>query len=203
MVNDYDQQNEIVVDGRRLRKIKRPKQYTAPISEPYAQGEYANNVPVIQQGQMYEQPQQQYVEDDAYTYASIPPEGGASVAYGSMDRSKVFIVAMISLLVGLLVGKFFFAPSTKMPSQSGLQGVVVNPEVPQGRSRCGMTEKTQGCVLYIMNPQRQELSGREFYDFASQLTGRPRFILETGNMRYSNQKIKPGFIAQINIPPLN
>ena len=86
--------------------------------------------------------------------------------------------------------------------RDGLQGVVVNPEVPKGRSRCGIAEKTQGCVLYIMNPQRNELNGRDFYDLAAQLTGRQRFVIETGNMRYSTVKIKPGNIAQLNIPPL-
>ena len=65
-----------------------------------------------------------------------------------------------------------------------------------------MVEKTQGCVLYIMNPQRQEMNGRDFFDLAAQQTGRQRFVIETGNMRYSSVKIKPGSIAQLNIPPL-
>ena len=74
--------------------------------------------------------------------------------------------------------------------------------MPKGRARCGVAEKTQGCVLYLMNPQRQDLNARDFYDLASQLTGRQRFVIETGNMRYSNVKIAPGEIAQFNIPPL-
>ncbi|MBR2034127.1 MAG: hypothetical protein IKA03_05620 [Alphaproteobacteria bacterium] len=53
-----------------------------------------------------------------------------------------------------------------------------------------------------MNPQRQDMNARDFYDLASQLTGRQRFVIETGNMRYANQKIRPGEIAQLNIPPL-
>ena len=201
-MSEYDEQNEIIVGGRKLRKIKRPKQYIAPIGDMPAQNQYANNVPAIQQEQIYEQNQSDYVEDD-YAYAN--PEEGASYAYATTDKSKMFIVAMISLLIGLLVGKFFFSSSSSSSkaSQNGLQGVIMNPEVPQGRSRCGMAEKTQGCVLYLMNPERQELNGRDFYDWASQLTKRPRFIIETGNMRYSNAKIKPGYIAQINIPPLN
>jgi hypothetical protein len=95
-----------------------------------------------------------------------------------------------------------FFSGSEVVNKKGLDGVVVNQEVPQGRARCGTTEKTQGCVLYIMNPQRQELNGRDFYDWASQLTGRQRFVIETSNMRYSTVKIKPGYIAQINIPPL-
>ena len=66
----------------------------------------------------------------------------------------------------------------------------------------GVAERSQGCVLYIMNPQKQEMSAKDFYDLASQMTGRQRFMIETGNMRYANSRIKPGDIAQLNIPPL-
>lgn len=195
-MNEYDAQNEIMVGGRRLRKIKRPKQYVAPLTVD------ANvNLPSVQQEQIYEQPQPNYVEDDPYAYSNLPPEDGASYAYGVTDKHKMFIVALVCLLIGVFIGKTFFSSSNVV--QNGLQGVIMNPEVPQGRSRCGVAEKTQGCVLYLMNPERQELNGRDFYDWASQLTKRPRFIIETGNMRYSTVKIRPGFIAQINIPPLN
>ena len=86
--------------------------------------------------------------------------------------------------------------------RNGLQGVVVNAEVPRGRARCGVAERTQGCVLYLMNPQRQDMRAKDFYDLASQMTGRQRFMIETGNMRYANTKIKPGDLVQLNIPPL-
>ncbi len=112
----------------------------------------------------------------------------------------VLITAGVFLLFGIIFSKIFLSGPTTI--QNGLQGVVINPEVPRGRARCGVAEKTQGCVLYIMNPQRQDLNGRDFYDLAAQLTGRQRFMIETGNMRYSNTKIKPGEIAQLNIPPL-
>ena len=194
-MNEYDAQDEIMVGGRKLRKIKRPKQYVAPLSDTPSQNTY----PAVR----YDQPQPAYVEDPSYDYANIPPEDGGSYTYGGTDKSKALVVGMVCLLIGLLVGKFFFSSSSPKSTQNGLQGVIINPEVPQGRARCGVAEKTQGCVLYLMNPERQELNGRDFYDWASQLTKRPRFIIETGNMRYSNVKIKPGFIAQINIPPLN
>ena len=112
----------------------------------------------------------------------------------------VILVGVCSLLLGLIFAKLFLSGETVV--QGGLQGVIINPEVPRGRARCGVAERTQGCVLYIMNPQRQELNARDFYDLASQLTGRQRFVIETGNMRYSNVKIQPGAIAQFNIPPL-
>ena len=116
-------------------------------------------------------------------------------------NTKVFVAAIIAcLVIGMLAGKLFFTQSTVV--RNGLQGVVVNAEVPRGRARCGIAERSQGCVLYIMNPQRQELAAKDFYDLASQVTGRQRFMIETGNMRYANSKIKPGDIVQLNIPPL-
>lgn len=114
-------------------------------------------------------------------------------------KGMAFIAAAV-FVVGFMFAKLFFAQQTIV--RDGLQGVVFNPEVPRGRARCGVVERSRGCVLYIMNPQRQELSGRDFYDLASQLTSRQRFVIETGNMRYSNVKIRPGDIAQLNIPPL-
>lgn len=120
---------------------------------------------------------------------------------GNLFTAKgVIVVSVLVFIVGLLFAKIFMGGKTVV--KDGLQGVVVNAEVPRGRARCGVAEKTQGCVLYIMNPQRQDLQGRDFYDLASQLTGRQRFVIETGNMRYSSTKIRPGDIAQINIPPL-
>ena len=115
-------------------------------------------------------------------------------------KMAIITVAMVSLLLGIFFAKLFLSKPALV--QNGLQGVIINAEVPRGKARCGVAEKTQGCVLYIMNPQRQELSGRDFYDLASQLSGRQRFTIETSNMRYAGVKIRPGEIAQINIPPL-
>ena len=53
-----------------------------------------------------------------------------------------------------------------------------------------------------MNSQQREIYAKDFYDLAAQLSGRQRFIIETGNMRYANTRIKPGEIVQLNIPPL-
>lgn len=215
--------NPQMANRPRLRKIKRPKQHNGPIGGAAFGGasqqqnhfgnagaSVANNGLIRASGnQGFSTPQintdnnpypapnypSPYVEDypaDA-TSADYPAEGGS-------DMKKIVIAAVVCLLVGVFLGKAMF--STEQVVRNGLQGVVVNPEVPKGRGRCGVVEKTQGCVLYIMNPQRQELNGRDFYDLASQLTGRQRFVIETGNMRYSSVKIKPGNIAQLNIPPL-
>ena len=140
------------------------------------------------------------VQEEEYVYENEPYQEEYTANYDMIEKKKVLMIAVACLFVGLIVGKFAFSSSEVV--QNGLQGVVVNPEVPKGRSRCGMVEKTQGCVLYVMNPQRQDMNGRDFYDLAAQQTGRQRFVIETGNMRYSSVRIKPGAIAQLNIPPL-
>ena len=129
--------------------------------------------------------------DDDLPVSDLPPY---------LTKKILVLIGVVLILFGMLLSKLLF--SEEKVVRNGLQGVVVNPEVPRGRARCGVAEKTQGCVLYIMNPQRQELNARDFYDLAAQLTGRQRFVIETGNMRYSNTKIRPGDIAQLNIPPL-
>ena len=141
-----------------------------------------------------------YVTSDSDAEDEFVYQGNDNNFAANLDTKKLIGLALVCVFVGLLLGKFMF--SSEQVVRNGLQGVVVNPEVPKGRSRCGIAERTQGCVLYVMNPQRQELNGRDFYDLASQLTGRQRFVIETGNMRYSSVKIKPGNIAQLNIPPL-
>ena len=122
------------------------------------------------------------------------------VETSNSHKKMIMVAAFAAFVVGFFVSRLFF--SEQKITRNGLQGVVVNAEVPQGRARCGVAEGGQGCVLYLMNPQRQELNARDFYDLAAQLTGRQRFVIETGNMRYSNVKIRPGEIGQFNIPPL-
>ena len=83
-----------------------------------------------------------------------------------------------------------------------MQGIVVNIEIPKGRPRCGLAQKGQGCVLYVMNAQRREVEGRDFFGVASEILGIPRFQIETANIRYATTRIPPGYIALVNIPPV-
>lgn len=145
------------------------------------------------------QAQPQYIEEDEYeeeVYGAKP----VAEAPEWLTTKVLVLIAFVCLFVGVVTGKFIFAESKVV--RNGLQGVVVNNEVPRGRARCGVAERTQGCVLYIMNPQRQDMRAKDFYDLAAQMTGRQRFMIETGNMRYANSKIRPGDIVQLNIPPL-
>ena len=115
-------------------------------------------------------------------------------------KSYAYMAAIICLFIGLYIGKSLFSSETV--ENYGLEGVVTNPDVPAGRPRCGLTEKSQACVFYLMNWYKQELNGRDFYRLAAELTGREEYMIETDNLRYANIKIKPGNIAQLNIPAL-
>ncbi len=117
-----------------------------------------------------------------------------------VKKKVLFMAVGICFVVGLLIGKVFFA-STETANY-GLEEVVTNPDVPSGRPRCGLTDKSQACVFYLMNWYRQELNGRDFYKLAAQLTGREEYMIETDNLRYATVKIKPGNFAQLNIPAL-
>jgi hypothetical protein len=115
-------------------------------------------------------------------------------------KSFAYMAAVLCLFVGLYIGKALFSSETV--ENYGLEGVVTNPDVPAGRPRCGLTERSQACVFYLMNWYKQELNGRDFYRLAAELTGREEYMIETDNLRYANTKIKPGNIAQLNIPAL-
>lgn len=117
-----------------------------------------------------------------------------------VKRSNLYIAIAVCLFVGIFIGKVFFSSQTI--EHHGLEGVVMNPDVPKGRARCGLTDKSQACIFYLMNWYKQELNGRDFYKLAAQLTGREEYLIETENMRYGTVKIRPGNIAQLNIPAL-
>lgn len=168
----------------------------------FLDNEGKDNVPMVNQNHNIFESETNFIPQFVSEQEIAEPKSSISeqFASGNFTTKAVTIIAIVLFIVGFGFAKMFFAEETVI--RDGLQGVIINPEVPRGRARCGIAERTQGCVLYIMNPQRQDLNARDFYDLASQLTGRQRFVIETGNMRYSNVKIRPGNIAQLNIPPL-
>ena len=196
----------------RLRKIKRPKQHNGPLgapqsaNAPHSQSYNQGNLVKADTRDMYKpeikKTTLRYTEEvDDFSDDDFVYQENEVPNVQTFDTKKMMLISCICIVIGMVLGSFMFSGKQKVV-RDGLQGVVVNPEVPNGRPRCGIAEKTQGCVLYIMNPQRQDLNGRDFYDLAAQLTGRQRFVIETGNMRYATVRIKPGNIAQLNIPPL-
>jgi len=211
-----------MTNGPTLKKVRRPINRSLPISDvspkvapdnnltdnsgfPASQGvskEFSSNsLPSVNtesndfDNMEYNQyDKQPYYEEEYY-------DNNVTTNNRYIITNKTLIISiMISLFLGLIVGHLMLG--NKQVTYNGLQGVVVNSEVPRGRARCGVADRSQGCVLYIMNPQRQNTRAKDFYDLAAQLTGRQKYMIETGNMRYANTEIRPGDIVQLNIPPL-
>ena len=147
--------------------------------------------------------------ENSYVLEDLPPEldyvtgdNGEAIypETGIMAYRKPIIIAFSCFLIGIFLGAIFF--STKTEEKHGLEDVILNPDVPQGRPRCGLTAREQACIFYIMNCYKQELTGRDFFKLAATLTGREEYMIETENLRYATMKIKPGAFAQLNIPAL-
>jgi hypothetical protein len=117
-----------------------------------------------------------------------------------IKTKMLFFLFVFFLCLGGGVG--FLGGTLKNKAINSMPGVVQNAEIPKGRPRCGIAQKGQGCVLYIMNAQRQEVEGRDFFGAAADILKVPRFQIETANIRYSTMRIPPGYIALLNIPPM-
>ncbi len=209
----------------KLKKIKRPKIRPMPIMEA-SHNNITSEVPqkevessIIETQE--EEPkttsivtandaQNLVTNDNQYIMDNLPPDldyleddAGNNVFIDSANYTKksfAYMMAIFCLFIGLYIGKTLFSSETI--ENYGLEGVVTNPDVPAGRPRCGLTDKSQACVFYLMNWYKQELNGRDFYRLAAELTGREEYMIETDNLRYASIKIKPGNIAQLNIPAL-
>ncbi len=201
-----DQQN---FNHQQLRKIKRPVNRMAPqsagrnfsdLQAASREGQEINNY--LDASPSFNSNQNDianFIDEEEYnqTYQ----QGYSSVSQPDwLTKKTLYAIIVLCLFVGFVFGSLLFKDSKVV--RNGLQGVVINTEVPRGRARCGVAERSQGCVLYVMNSQHREMYAKDFYDVAAQVSGRQRFIIETGNMRYANTRIKPGEIVQLNIPPL-
>ncbi len=222
--------NETVAVNRpKLKKIKRPKIRPMPITENKPETIVSTNEKITELDTLKLSDEDIVVNnnigtdiitssvaqdlvnnDNQYDLDSLPPdldylgEGTNDGIYIDTDsytkKSVAYIAVVLFFFIGLYIGKTLFSSETI--ENHGLEGVVVNPDVPAGRPRCGLTDKSQACVFYLMNWYKQELNGRDFYRLAAELTGREEYMIETDNLRYANSKIKPGYIAQLNIPAL-
>ena len=119
-----------------------------------------------------------------------------------LQNKTVLLLMMIAAMIGAILS-YTLVPSQQHQVSRGLDGIVYNSDVPSGKSRCGLVEPHQACVLYIMNPKNKEAEGKDFYGIAAQWTKREPYLINTSNMHYSSTRIKPGHIAQIYIPSLS
>lgn len=119
-----------------------------------------------------------------------------------LSTKNMSIIMFCVLVFGMLMGAAFFggsdAPSKKQ--NTGLQGVVANIDLTNALPRCGIAEKGQACLLYIMNSSRYDKTAEEFFKDAVRLMGVSEYAISMVNTRYAKQRIKPGYIAQIKIP---
>ena len=210
----------------KLRKIKRPKnRVVTDIPTPPEKSNFDNIDDLISAGESVEQTQQiennlilseenrgisnSNTDENSYVLDGMPPEldyvtddyiDDFSMNSNYVKKSVVGVFSALFLFVGIFVGKTLF--SSQRIEAHGLEGVVINQDVPSGRPRCGLTAKDQACVFYFMNWYKQELNGRDFYKIVADLTGREEYMIESDNLRYANVKIKPGHFAQLNIPAL-
>ena len=77
-----------------------------------------------------------------------------------LKKKNMLIVTGVIFFFGLMIGMMLGGGDNIV---EGLRGAVKNPEVPRGRPRCGIAERGQGCVFYLMNNDRRELEAKEFY----------------------------------------
>ena len=140
------------------------------------------------------------VENIRFVSESAPNDIKSGNIAELLKNKTILLLMGLSAIFGLFLGVGTSSGSTS--SKNGLDWVVANPDVPAGRSRCGLVDQHQGCVLYVMNPEKRNVTGKDFYSVAAKWTKRERYQIETGNMHYGSKQIKPGHIAQINIPPL-
>ena len=120
-----------------------------------------------------------------------------------LQNKTVLMLLIIATMVGALLSFLMMLDSKQSTTCRGLGFVVANPEVPAGKSRCGLVEPHQACILYIMNSKNHEVTGKDFYNIAAKWTNREPYLINTSNMKYSSTRIKPGHIAEIFIPSLS
>lgn len=106
------------------------------------------------------------------------------------------------LILGMILGSIFFGGSSSPVQNSGLQGVIKNPDITTRMRRCGMTDNTSACILYIVNHTRYDRLAESFFDEAVKLTGRQKYLVSIENPQYAKTKIPPGYFVEIKIPAL-
>ncbi len=193
------EENQVPNGQRKLRKIKRPR---VTENQPVAY-----NVPdKVSLPQINDESQEIFYNNGSAENIRFISDDDMMVAQTEnisdlIKNKTVLLLLTLAVIFGTFLGTILF--SSNETAKRGLDGVVPNSDVPMGRSRCGLVEPHQGCVLYIMNPSNKERNARELFSDAARWTGRQKYLIETGNMHYGSKLIKPGHIAQINIPPLS
>lgn len=205
-----------------------PPQPTVPGAEeaPKLQGNFPQNPvspagtenlttppPVSPQGR----PPQLNSELTGNAFQNPPAENGMQPSSGqrfSLDQcreifqNRSLLIAFCSIFVlGFLLGACFFSGGDQGTSSSqqssGLTGVVPNPEPNVAKlKRCGLAERGEPCLIYLVNHSKYEQYAEKFFEEASRLTEVNLYSIKMDNLRYATTLIRPGQIAQIKVPAL-
>ncbi len=142
--------------------------------------------------------------DENVRFESSPYDDNMAADMGlpaGFIKTKVLIpLFLLFIAAGVGIGMFLGNPQQKASDE--LPGVVSNPEIPKGRPRCGIAQKGQGCVIYVMNAQRREMQAKDFFGIAADMLQIPKFQIETANIRYATTRVPPGYIVLLNVPPV-
>ena len=123
----------------------------------------------------------------------------------SIFKTKVMAAILGgSVVMGVLLGALFFGGGSAQPIQCppALTGIVWNPDIRQDLPRCGTVAEGYPCTVYIVNHSRNDRYGEYFFDEATRLTGRQKYLVTIENQHYAKARIPPGYVAQVRIPSL-
>lgn len=147
-----------------------------------------------------QQVQQTYAYQQTPVQQRTTPVQQAQNTQPQMANPKTLgIVAICSLLIGILLGAMMFSGSSN-PAPQGLLGVVKNDDIRGKLPRCGRTDRGQACILYIMNNTRYDKTAETFFEEALRLTEVPIYSISMANPKYAKRRIPAGHFAEIHIP---
>jgi hypothetical protein len=117
-----------------------------------------------------------------------------------LETGPVLAILGIALFVGAMLGWALFSGGSTECPPPGLSGIVHNPEINTPLNRCGTVGRNYDCVYYFVNPYRRDMEARELFAIVADLNDVQKFRIDTANLRYANQIIRPGFIGQFLVP---
>ncbi len=120
-----------------------------------------------------------------------------------ISTKGILLISFVALILGMFVGNIFFGSSGSTNQKpTGLTGVIRNPDITTKLPRCGLIDRGQSCILYIMNSTRYDKSAEDFFDEAVKLTEIQKYSIAMVNLKYAKTRIPPGRFAEIKIPDM-
>ena len=120
------------------------------------------------------------------------------------DSKRNLLIYLGVFVAGLFLGWLFFGGTPdckqKTATPQDLPGKVANPDIKEKLKRCGLVSPSSPCVLYVMNHYNYEKLAKDFFETAVAVTGRPKYLIGSENVRYGSMHIPPGYFAEIKIP---